>query len=245
MRSPFKWTAVITDVDGTLYRPAPVRRYAAAKIFRFGMSNPWMAWRVARALAAFRKAQEELRRGDLPNAAHLQVRYTARRTGYEETFIQQCVERWMNTEPLPSLAQSIRPGVERFLCWARAEGIGLAAVSDYEAGRKLRAMGIEQYFSAVVCAQDKEAGLFKPNPRGLVLALDRLGVNPAEAIYVGDRLEVDGAAAKAAGMTGVIVSTRTVHCPPGVIHVKNWFELQKLIDTPNDLGSELSTEGNH
>jgi FMN phosphatase YigB (HAD superfamily) len=58
----------------------------------------------------------------------------------------------------------------------------------------------------VVSAQSREVGVFKPHPRGLLVIAERLGVRPSACLYVGDRVGVDDAAARAAGMPYFIVS---------------------------------------
>jgi FMN phosphatase YigB (HAD superfamily) len=83
--------------------------------------------------------------------------------------------------------------------------------SDYPANAKLAAMGIERYFDCVVAAQDQEVGCFKPNPRILEVALDKLSVAPADALYAGDRPDGDGGAASRAGMRYVNI----VYTPSG------------------------------
>ena len=221
--------AIVTDVDGTLYRQGRVRFYVAAQMLRFAISHPLMAWKTARALAAYRHAQEELRATDQPGGAWMQAAEAARHTGYEEAFIGQCVDRWMSAVPLPALEKARRPGLIPFLDWARAEGLRLAVVSDYEAGGKLRALRIDRYFSAVVCAQDPGVGVFKPSPLGLQVALVQLAVEPAEALYVGDRLQVDAMAAVAAGMTAAVISTKAIKCPAGVVAVAGFHQLQNLL----------------
>ena len=46
---------------------------------------------------------------------------------------------------------------------------------------------------------------FKPDPAGFRYTAEMLGVEPGEAVYVGDRPEVDLAGARAAGMPAVLV----------------------------------------
>jgi putative hydrolase of the HAD superfamily len=71
---------------------------------------------------------------------------------------------------------------------------------------KLGALGVLDLFELVLCAQDPEIGVFKPHPRGLQVAIERLGVSPLEALFVGDRPEVDAVAAAAVGVPCAIVS---------------------------------------
>ena len=52
----------------------------------------------------------------------------------------------------------------------------------------------------------------KPHPHGLLIAADRIGVDPATSIYIGDQI-FDLHAAKAAGMTSCLI--RGAHTPEG------------------------------
>lgn len=61
----------------------------------------------------------------------------------------------------------------------------------------------------VVVGMDQQAGREKPDPHGLQMALDRLGVAPEAAVYVGDMVD-DQRAAVAAGCLAVGV------VPPGL-----------------------------
>jgi putative hydrolase of the HAD superfamily len=49
------------------------------------------------------------------------------------------------------------------------------------------------------------AGVAKPHPAIFRLALDSLGVRPAEAVYVGDRLIADVGGSQAVGMKGALI----------------------------------------
>ncbi len=63
--------------------------------------------------------------------------------------------------------------------------------------QSLVAYGIDGYFSSVVGCED--CSIPKPDPSGLYVSLENLGVKADEALYVGDSL-VDEGAAKAAGV---------------------------------------------
>ncbi|WP_436935838.1 HAD-IIA family hydrolase [Halovenus marina] len=58
---------------------------------------------------------------------------------------------------------------------------------------------------AAVLGREPDAILGKPSEASLSLALDRLGVPPAECLVVGDRLDTDLAMGDRAGMTTVLV----------------------------------------
>jgi putative hydrolase of the HAD superfamily len=65
----------------------------------------------------------------------------------------------------------------------------------------LRVNGLAEHLSASVFSS--EVGLRKPDPRIFREALDRLGAEPAETVFVGDRLLDDVAGAQAVGMRAV------------------------------------------
>ena len=48
-----------------------------------------------------------------------------------------------------------------------------------------------------------DVGFAKPDARIFALACERFDVHPAQAVYVGDRLETDAVGAAGAGLTGV------------------------------------------
>lgn len=196
------------DVDGTLYRQGPLRRAMLLRLVRRHLFRPSEGWRTLRALSAYRHAQESLRDEGACDVAAAQIARACERTNIDRGALVACVERWMEQEPLPILRRFRHPGVVEFLQACRDRGLRLAAVSDYPADAKLRALGLADFFELVLSAQSPEIGVFKPNPRGLLVALQRLGATREQCLYVGDRAEVDATAAAAAGIASVIVTSR-------------------------------------
>ncbi|MBD0337860.1 MAG: HAD-IA family hydrolase [Thermoleophilia bacterium] len=68
--------------------------------------------------------------------------------------------------------------------------------------------GLEEFFDTVVGSDETER--HKPQPDPILLALDRLGADPATAAYVGDS-PFDVQAAKAAGVHAVAVTWGRIH----------------------------------
>jgi HAD superfamily hydrolase (TIGR01509 family) len=198
--------AVIFDVDGTLYHQTPLRRAMLLRLVRTHLVHPVQGWRTLRTLSAYRRAQEALR-GELSgDVAGDQITMACERTGSDRAAVLGCVERWMEQEPLSLLPGCRHAGLVEFLHACRARGLRLAALSDYPASAKLRALGIADLFEIDLCAQVPEVGVFKPHPRGLLVVTERLGLTPDQCLYVGDRADVDAAAAAAAGMPCAIVT---------------------------------------
>jgi HAD superfamily hydrolase (TIGR01509 family) len=201
--------AVVLDVDGTLYHQGPLRREMTWRLLRAHAANPLKGLRTIRVLLAYRKAQELLRSGPArSDLAEEQIRLACERTGAERAFVSSCVERWIQREPLSCVQRFARPGLRDFLQACKARDLRLGIVSDYPAEAKLAALGLAGVFDAVICTQAAEVGAFKPHARGLQVARERLGARAAEVLYVGDRAEVDAAAAAAAGMPCAIFARK-------------------------------------
>lgn len=66
--------------------------------------------------------------------------------------------------------------------------------------------GLDRYFDVIVCSRD--TGVRKPNPEIFRLVLSELGVEPGEAVHVGDSVEADMYGARDSGLTGV-----WIRCP--------------------------------
>jgi putative hydrolase of the HAD superfamily len=80
--------------------------------------------------------------------------------------------------------------------------LGLVTNGSSETQREaLRVLGIEQWFTAIIVAG--EVHVAKPDARAFTLAVDKLGIRPDEAWYIGDSLLTDVGGAKAASLTAV------------------------------------------
>jgi len=222
--------AIVLDVDGTLYRQGKLRRLMLVRLLRAHLTRPVRGWRTARVLQAYRRAQEDLRDlGIAEDIAGAQIRRTCERTRAESATVQEWVARWMEHEPLEFLAGCIQPGLGNFLTDCNARGLRLATLSDYPAAAKLEALGIASFFDVALSAQDPAIDCFKPNPRGLLIALERLGAAPSESLYVGDRLDVDAPTARAAGVECAILTRHHPGAPSGTLCFAGYSELQKLL----------------
>lgn len=199
-------TTIVFDVDGTLYRQGGLRRAMLLRLLFEAFSSPRSSIATFRALRAYRRAQEHLREAPVEGAlAAAQLRIACRESGVAEEVVARTVARWMDAEPLPLLERFVDPALRTLLATARSRGLRLGVLSDYPAAAKLEAMKLTEFFDAVVSAHDAEVNRFKPHPSGLVEALRRLGALPAQALYVGDRSDVDAAVARAVGVACIIV----------------------------------------
>lgn len=103
------------------------------------------------------------------------------------------------------LFDDVLPELDRL----RSVGARLGAVSnsdgDYQR-RKLAAVGLGDAFAAAVFSGD--LGVAKPDPAIFLAGVAALQTDPAAAVYVGDRWDIDVLGARGAGLTAVWLDRR-------------------------------------
>lgn len=120
---------------------------------------------------------------------------------------QELVDSYVawNADHLTDLLEEY-PGVEELLADLAGSGAVIGVVTSkrhVSATNTLRAAGLDGHLPLLVAMEDTDA--HKPDPEPLLLALQRLGVRPAECVYIGDAV-VDVQAARAAGMASIAVT---------------------------------------
>ncbi len=118
-------------------------------------------------------------------------------TGEKAAFLSHGFGRAGVWQPYPEAA-----GVCRRL---QSMGLKLGVVSNgsVTVSDLLSQAGLLPFFPVVVASQS--VGIQKPDPRIFQVALERLEVEPDEALYVGDLYEVDVLGARAAGVAAVLI----------------------------------------
>lgn len=202
--------ACVFDVDGTLYDAPALRRRMMFKLSREFLRRPVVTLKLVRILQAYRQAHGRLRGGkESTDLAQHQLQLAAEQCGASIEQAQECVTRWMATEPLPVMGRCRREGLRDFLGWLQASGVRLGVLSDYPAREKLKALGVEEFFQSVVSAQDADVQCVKPRTAGLEKVLRELRAEAGSSLYIGDRTDVDVEVAQAVGMPCVILGART------------------------------------
>lgn len=117
--------------------------------------------------------------------------------------------------------------------------VKLGIITNGELDRQLRkidAMGFGERFDVIVASGD--VGVTKPDARIFRLACARLGVDPREAAYVGDRLGTDAIGAAGAGLIGVWIDRfatpltdqeRAAAAEAGVARITTLAELRDVL----------------
>jgi len=86
---------------------------------------------------------------------------------------------------------------------SRDLAVGMISNSDGSIERMITEQGLAPYFRFVL--DSYVVGVEKPDPRIFEMALERAGVGPAEAIYVGDLYSIDVVGSRAAGLDAVLL----------------------------------------
>lgn len=224
---------ILFDVDGTLYHQAPLRAIMIFLLFLMNITSPKELIKKIRVIYKYRKAQEILRSSDqgLKDCSKRQIDLAAKITGESSADISKIITEWFINRPLPYLRFCRRKGVDSFVDLLHKKGFKLGVFSDYPAEEKLNAMGIKKYFSTIVSGSDTEVTGFKPNTNGFTISAGRMGLDPSEVLYIGDRAGVDGAGATEAGMPVVILKSFFKKRVTGdYLYVNYLFNVLKVLD---------------
>ncbi|MCK5053285.1 MAG: HAD family hydrolase [Anaerolineales bacterium] len=87
--------------------------------------------------------------------------------------------------------------------------LGLVSNRNEPLDEIVESLGLMGMFDLMLAAG--EVGWYKPDPRLLQFAAERLGVEPGETIYLGDNFHADVLGASAAGMTPVLLDPRGLY----------------------------------
>jgi len=189
--------AWLVDLDGTLYRPLPVKLAMAMEL---GVSG----WFAVPVLREFRREHEAVRSTDeaySPSPFAEQMRRTQVKTGRDLDAIEALVLEWMQRRPGKWIRRFRRTDLLAEIAGFRAQGGRTALVSDYPARLKLDALEATALFDAVIASGEPGGPeRLKPHPDGYLAAAARLGIEPPACLVIGDRTDADGRAAEAAGM---------------------------------------------
>ena len=199
---------ILFDVDGTLYHQTPLRVIMILLLFFLNIHQPRELFRKIKIIKYYRKAQEILRsKMQLQKGcSNKQIGLASEMTGESPEYVEKTIKEWFERRPLPYLFLCRRRGINDFISRLYKMGYKIGAFSDYPVDGKLQALGLYEYFSTIVSSQNPEVFGFKPKTNGFAIASRRMGLDVSEIFYIGDRPDVDGAGATAAGMPVIILN---------------------------------------
>lgn len=125
--------------------------------------------------------------------------------------------------PFPDTAPALRD--------LRSRGLRLVVASNWDRSLtdRLAEAGLRAMLDGAVSSA--EAGAAKPDPAPLRAALALAGVDPGEAVHVGDSAVNDVGAARAAGVRPILLARDSgeAPAPPGVATVASLHEIASLL----------------
>lgn len=193
---------VVFDVDGTLYDQRGLRRQMLVRLAGAAMRPGGL--RILRVLGFYRRHRELLGDEGVEDFEDRLVAATAAHSRATEEQVRAIVEEWIERRPLPLLKAHRYAGLPSLFSGLKRNGKAIGILSDYPAHGKLRALELSA--DHVVSAGDRDVGILKPDPRGLVRLMARAGVPADRTVMIGDRVERDGEAARRAGVRAAIRS---------------------------------------
>jgi putative hydrolase of the HAD superfamily len=220
--------AITIDALGTLLEllpPAP--RLRAGLRARLGLEvSDAEAARAMRAEIGFYRAHLHLGR-DAAGLAALRrrcaeiLRDTLAAPQLDLDALTEVLLEAIRFEPFPDAVPALRE--------LRAAGVRLVAASNWDVSlhEQLERTGLRDLLDGAVSSA--EAGSAKPDPAVLLRALELAGAEPGDAWHVGDDLEADVGAARAAGMRAVLIDREgALDAPAGVLRIATLAELPSL-----------------
>jgi len=201
--------AVVFDAGGTLVRLD--FEWMAETLRELGFSIE--AGALRRAEVEGRRRYDASRGNEAPDPAPLGRRGdvlayfggTLEAAGVPTDRVPEIVTRFLEREKSAGLWVRAAEGAREALAGVGAMGLRIAVVSnsDGRAEWHLKHTGVHEGIEFVV--DSHHVGREKPDPRVFHIALERLGVEPGRALYVGDIRSVDEVGARAAGMHFVLI----------------------------------------
>jgi putative hydrolase of the HAD superfamily len=140
------------------------------------------------------------------SAAGRYFRYALEALGVTDGATLEALDGWRRSYNHPVGFWNVAdPDAEPALALARSGGLSTAVISNSNGSVQsiLEALGLTRHLDFVI--DSFEVGVEKPDPRIFRLALEKMGVGAAQAVYVGDLYSIDVLGARAAGLPAILL----------------------------------------
>lgn len=203
--------AILFDLDDTLWPIAPVIAEAELTL------HAWLAEYAPKVAAQWSIEQLRAHRAELAQArpellidlgklrrASLQAAFAA--AGEDAAHVDGAMRHFFAARNAVTPYDDVLPGLHKL-----RQQVRLGTISNGNAD--LEVIGLAHHFEVSLAAS--HFGSAKPDPAIFRAACQALGVDPHEAVYVGDDLALDVAGAQQAGMRAVWMNRSGKAVPPG------------------------------
>jgi HAD superfamily hydrolase (TIGR01509 family) len=125
------------------------------------------------------------------------------------------------------------PGAREVLAGLKEKGyvVGVVSNSDGRIETLIRDAGLASHLDVII--DSRLVGVEKPDPRIFHVALERTGLRPHEAIYVGDFYSLDVVGARRAGLEAILLDPLCAWPQLDCVKIQGLFEIPGLV-LPND-----------
>lgn len=203
MKKIDEYKLVIWDLDGTLYFQKEFR-IKMIMVLAGGLIFHPRHWKDAFVILKYRSLRDKWDAAD--TGADLEKRQymeAGKPFGMSGEQVEKIIVHWMMEEPLKHLKAYRDERVVKTIKILQEKGVQTVVYSDYPTKDKLRALGIQ--VSDSFSAMDDVIACMKPNPKGLEYIIKKYKIAKKDSIMIGDRMEKDGQAARAAGIDYLIL----------------------------------------
>lgn len=188
-------------MDGTFY---PNYRFYI-RLLPFILREFKLLWALGKARTVLRSACRE---GDFYD---LQARIMGEFLKEEPAALKDRTERliYRGWEPLFKKIKTY-PHIRETLTALREGGLALGLLSDFPPDLKLKYLGLDSYWDAVICSETTNR--LKPAPEPFMELARRMALPPERILYVGNSVSYDIIGAKQAGMKAALISSPLRKC---------------------------------
>ncbi len=197
-----KFNAVIFDVDGTFYNLKKMYSLMRLEILKYYLNHPCEI-RDIKIIIDFLRERERNAFEIVDDLENAQYEWAAKASGASLEKVRALVQKWIFKVPLEHIYTCrYLPVLELFENLTQ-KGIATGIFSDYPATAKLAKLGLSP--NCIVSSTDENVRRLKPDPQGLFVATEILGVSVKQCLFIGDRDDRDGECARRAGMPYLIL----------------------------------------
>lgn len=144
---------------------------------------------------------------------------------HDPEIVKEMAFEWRSARNWTRMAQGTTDVLDRL---AKRYELGVISNSDGTMNRLLKTVGLSRYFRAIV--DSGTVGHQKPSPEIFRLAVEAMGAEPEESVYVGDIYSVDYLGARGAGMHAVLIDELGTYDGLDLPRISKLAELEAVLD---------------
>lgn len=193
----------IYDVDGTLYFKNYMRLYLIPLLLKRYLINPKKLWEI-RLIYNYRKLREKPEYTSKDNFEKEILNKLSTKLSKSPKYIKQSIQETLLELPLKAISKSKDKTLIKIIKEQKHQKKIVIIYSDYPTKKKLETLGISnvlEYYPG-----DGKIFNLKPNTKPLQKILEDNSANSEDVLYIGDRYEKEGVAAKKLNIDYMILS---------------------------------------